>query len=69
MREDDMAVLVGPRHDGIVVGPDVSDPAPMDRLVSGIAEEFFPDFRDIHVQDDLHDALSGTSYSSARHDA
>ena len=52
MREDDMAVLAGLRHDRIVVGPDVSDPAPMDRLVSGIAEDVFPDVRDIRVQDD-----------------
>jgi hypothetical protein len=41
----------------------------VDRLVSGTTEEVFPDLGDVHVQDDLHDALSGTSYSSARHDA
>jgi len=65
--EYDMLMRVRSRHDFRINGADVSDPAPVDSLVAGFVKERFPYFWNIRVQDDLRDALRGTSYSFALH--
>jgi hypothetical protein len=64
--ENDLPMCLCPAHDCGIFGANVSDPAPMCRPVAGFGQKGHPDLGDVHVQQQIHDALSGMSCSSVR---
>ena len=63
----DVLMLPCPGHDLTITGLDISHTAPVNCIVACLIQERHPDFRNIHVQKNRHDASRGKSYSSALH--
>ena len=67
--EDDEAVLLREGEDHSIGGVGRPHVVPMDGVDTSTTQPLNPARREVHVEEDLHDAARGSSCSAARHAA